>query len=132
MPKVQHIGRGLSRIEVSGGNYMADAFAPAEARYKMVVQQCTWGHLAPKPRKKYVGHILFAFGEYGDCVPIRSQFVGLRDSPWFFDDLMEFIGEQCTDARRGQVWRFDGSYTKNLDDTCSFVGELRMIPTGAA
>ena len=60
-----------------------DAFIPHEARYQAAVMQNTWGHLAPKPGRAYIGHVVFAYGAYGDIVPIRCEFDGLDDSPWF-------------------------------------------------
>jgi len=127
---VEHVGTGLRCLEVDSGNYMAEAFAPAQEWYKLQVQSITWGHLAPKPRKKYKGFVLFTYTAWKNCVPIEALFDGLDCPPWFFDDLMEFVSEQCTDDRNGQVWRFDGTYTKNDNDTCAFVGTIRRVATG--
>lgn len=104
---------------------MADAFAPAEAKYKAEVMAATWGHLAPKP-KKYEGTILFAHGEYGDLVPLRAAFHGLPDSPWFFDDMTDWIFEQKTEE--GKIYLFVGSYTKFKNGNCRFSGKTTIQP----
>ncbi len=104
---------------------MAEAFAPAEAAHRARVMGATWGHLAPKPSNKYEGTILFSHSEYGDLVPLRSDFKDLPDSPWFFQDMQDWIGQQKTEA--GQVYFFRGSYTKFKTGNCRFSGKVRSI-----
>lgn len=103
----------------------AEAFAPAEAANKARVMGATWGHLAPKTQTKYAGTILFAHGEYGDLVPLRTAFEGLPDSPWFFSDMQDWIAQQRTEA--GQVYFFRGTYQKFKTGGFRFVGHCRPI-----
>ena len=106
-------------------NYMEEAFGPAEAKYKARVLAATFGHLAPKPMRTYQGQILFAYGEYGDIVPIKVSFDGLPDSPWFFEDMQDFICKRV--KRQGQVYRFVGTYRKGKDGEGRFCGRVRMV-----
>lgn len=75
----------------------AEAFAPAEARYREVVMQATWGHLAPKKNKTYKGRVVYAMGcfDHGHCNPtvLVSDFGDLADSPWFYNALGDFLDE---------------------------------------
>ena len=96
---------------------LADAFAPAEAKYQEQVMQSTWGHLAPEKNKTYRGFIIFAIGYYDDLnpMPLNVRFKGLNDSPWFYEALTEFIGKpQWNTSRKkfksGGVYRFDGTF----------------------
>lgn len=99
---------------------IADAFAPWIAAHKARVMGETWGHLAPKPRQSYRGSILFCHSEYGDLVPIRCDFRDLPDSPWFFQDLIDFIVASKTEP--GGIYEFDGTYTKRKNGTFHFKG----------
>jgi hypothetical protein len=105
---------------------LADAFAPAEAEYRAQVEADTWGHLAPKSRKVYKGFILFAYGEYGDLMPIKVNFEDLPDSPWFFDDMLDFLWK-FSDKPKGEVYRFDGTYTKLKNGKGRFVGKTQRV-----
>ncbi len=95
---------------------IADAFAPAEAAYREKVMQHTWGHLAPERAKSYPGKMVFALGEYGDYVPIHVNFEGLDDSPWFFQDMMDFI---VSHTETPGIFRFEGKYVNH-----QFIGEI--------
>jgi hypothetical protein len=97
---------------------MAEVFAPAEERYRIQVQEDTFGHLAPKKNTTYRGHVIFAIGCY-DCgelnpTPLSVEFGDLPDSPWFYDALIDLLSEdQGVDKQRfaaGHVYRFDGSF----------------------
>ncbi len=85
-----------------------DVFLPEEIAYKARVMGMTWGHLAPKKNKKYPGYILFTISAYGDIVPIRAEFKGLDDSPWFYEALQDFVYENAKED--GKVYRFDGTF----------------------
>lgn len=91
---------------------MADAFAPAEARYKAEIMADTWGHLAPKKNKAYHGHIVFAIGCFGsdhlNPTPLACEFDDLDSSPWFFDAMMDFLRD--IETKEGCVYRFDGTF----------------------
>jgi hypothetical protein len=91
---------------------MADAFAPAEARYRTAIMGQTWGHLAPRKNKTYQGYVVFALGCY-DCgrlnpTPLCCVFRGLDDSPWFYAALIEFL--QSLKGEEGAVYRWRGTF----------------------
>jgi hypothetical protein len=92
------------------------------------VMQETWGHLAPVPRLAYQGTILFAHGAYGDLVIIRADFPDLPDSPWFFDDLNQFVDSWLTEA--GKLYEFSGTYTKFKNGGFRFSGKPRERSIG--
>lgn len=113
----------------------AEAFAPAEARYRAEVMKDTWGHLAPKLNAVYRGHITFAFGCFGsdylnatvlDC-QLESKTAGeLTSSPWFYDTMIDFL--DTFNGEEGAIFRFEG-YFKNYE----FVGSVcRMTLTKGA
>ncbi len=104
---------------------MEAVFAPVEARYRAQVEAQTWGHLAPTPRQKYPGTIVFAHGEYGDIAPVKVDFPGLPDSPWFFGGMNEFIGSRAT--VEGNVYLFSGTYMMRKNGTHAFSGKVRAI-----
>lgn len=106
---------------------IADAFAPAEAHYKAQVTNETWGHLAPEPRRKYNGFILFAHAAYGDLTVIDYRFKNLEDSPWFCEDLHEFINGIAGEKPQGRIYRFDGTYMKYKNGSHSFSGKVRRV-----
>jgi hypothetical protein len=91
---------------------MADAFAPAEARYRAEVMEHTWGHLAPQKNKTYRGHVIFALGCFGsdylNPTVLVCELGNLGSSPWFFDALIEFL--QSLGGTAGGVYRFDGAF----------------------
>lgn len=103
---------------------IADAFAPAEVRYKALVMESTWGHLAPKRNKKYRGHIVFAIGCFGsdhlNPTALRCELEGLASSPWFFDAMSDFL--QSLETEAGGVYRFDGEF-RNYE----FSGKVRRL-----
>lgn len=128
-------------------NYMEQAFAPAEAKYREDVKRATWGHLAPQKNKVYKGHIVFAVGCYGDdplnpvvlaCSFKDRQGQELTDSPWFFDSLSDFVGEfvgldnqnafgieqpePLHPCQAGGVYRWEGTFRNYL-----FRGDLRQL-----
>lgn len=100
-----------------------DAFAPAEAIYRHTVIRATFGHLAPKPEHTYEGYILFTLGAYGDITVIRDDFGDLPSSPWYFDDLNDFVGRKIEGKAEGTVWRFEGIYRKGKDKIRGVMGE---------
>lgn len=106
---------------------MADVFAPVLAAQRAQVMRETWGHLAPVPRRRYVGYILFAHGAYGDIVPIRANFHGLSDSPWFFSAMMDFLASRKTAP--GRVYRFEGIFMAYKNGKSRFFGKTRSVKT---
>ncbi len=87
---------------------MSEYFAPAEKRYRDEVISATFGHLAPEFGRMYTGFIIFTEGEYGHITIIQCHFKDLNDSPWFFENMNDFIEKHL--AKPGAVRRFDGTY----------------------
>lgn len=114
---------------------ISDAFAPVEAKYRSEVMIATWGHLAPSKRKSYKGYIVFAVGCYDPLNPVvlECEFIGLQDSPWFFDALNDFISADQSDICQnrkfleGGVYRFDGTF-KDYE----FKGSFQRLPVGGS
>lgn len=98
----------------------------ADARAR--VQADMWGHLAPKPRTAYRGTILFTHSEYGDMTLIRTDFGELPSSPWFYEDMTDFMFGCKTVP--GGIYEWEGTYTKRKNGTCHFKGRTveRMPP----
>lgn len=108
-------------------NYMQEAFAPVDAVNREIVYRDTWRHLAPEPRRTYRGYIVYAYGAWGDIVPVDSEFDGLSSSPWFFEDMNNYICEQITETTAVGIYRFDGTYTRFKNGSCRFSGKIRTI-----
>jgi len=121
---------------------LADAFIPAERDFKNKVMSMTWGHLHPEYRKVYKGYILFTHGAYGDITPIKCEFKDLPDSPWFFQEMEDFLYSKCVESSHfyrgnfrttkgkvkvGQIARFDGTYVKFKNDGYRFSGKVKII-----
>ena len=102
----------------------ADAFDPAEARYKAQVMNDTWGHLAPKKNRTYQGYVVFAIGcfDSGELNPtaLECEFNGLDSSPWFYDALVELM--QSIETEVGGVYRWEGTF-RNYE----FNGQVRRV-----
>ena len=103
---------------------ISEVFGPIELRNRERVLSATWGHLAPRRNRTYKGFIVFAVGCFGDDplnpVAIQCEFRGLDSSPWFFDFMNRFLGEQGVEA--GCVYRFDGVF-RNY----SFDGKVKKL-----
>jgi len=107
---------------------MEEAFAPAEAKYRSQVMHATWGHLAAEQGVRHPGSILFAHGEYGDIVPLRTDFPTVHDSPWFFDGLNDYIGRQVMKRNKpGTIYRFDGWYVLQKNGKGRFSGKVHVV-----
>lgn len=104
---------------------LSSAFAPAEVAHRNQVTRQTFGHLAPSPRKKYKGSLIFTQSEFGELVPIRVSFEGLPDSPWLHQHLLSFVEERATEP--GKVYKFEGSYMVFLNGNPSFKGAVTEI-----
>ena len=104
---------------------LAEAFAPAENKYRNQVLANTWGHLAPKPQNKYEGYILFTLGAYGDITVIDCEFKDLDDSPWFYDHMYDFV---CNNSQeRASTYLFEGTYTMFKNGKCRFSGKILEV-----
>lgn len=104
----------------------ATALAVSEAQHRSRVLSATFGHLAPSPRKKYPGTIIFTHTDYGQLLPIRAEFKSLPDSPWFFEHLTDFVAERALEA--GKVYKFVGTYMTFLNGKPSFRGTVTEVP----
>jgi hypothetical protein len=113
-------------------NYMERAFAPAIEKYRAEVMADTWGHLGPEPRRAYRGSLVFVTSEYGgDRTIVRTNFPDLPDSPWFYEDMNEWMfTDKLLKLREGGVYEFTGTYTKRKNGTFHFKGRIveRMPP----
>ena len=93
----------------------------------------TWGHLAPKPKTAYSGWFVFISSYYGGAFEIvDSEFEKLPDSPWLFDDMMDYAIKFCeqfynTDIDSDGLYIFEGYYLKKKNGEYKFSGETRKI-----
>ncbi len=83
----------------------------------------TWGHLAPQQDRVYAGTMTYTLGCFGDLAVIRVDFTDLPDSPWFYEDLHEWIWNQG--PSEGTVYQFTGTYCR--DRSLRFVGHLGSV-----
>lgn len=102
---------------------LESAFAQAEATHLNRVLSSTWGHLHPEPRRKYRGYLVFACGAYRDVVILYADFQDLPDSPWFYEDMQQFVADK-TRKEDPAIFRFDGTYTKLRNGRCRFSGRV--------
>ena len=101
-----------------------DAFQ--ESKQETVMKN-TWGHLAPIKTKKYYGFIIFTLGEYRNYCCIKSDFKNLNSSPWYYDDLNNFMYKQSLKKPTGYVYKFIGYYIKFKNDNFRFTGKIKRI-----
>jgi hypothetical protein len=87
---------------------LGQVFSSYEQRSAELVQQETWGHLAPKTDKVYEGYILYALGCYGDHCVLQVEFKDLDDSPWFYDHVNEFVSNMLDKKRAKNGMIFQG------------------------
>lgn len=104
---------------------LASLAGPIESDYKNRVMAHVWGHLAPAPRKKYRGSILFTHTEFGSIVPIRVNFEKLPESPWLADHVSDFIADKAEEP--GTIYRFEGTYMMFLNGKPSFSGKVDIV-----
>lgn len=105
---------------------LADAFAPADAEYRSRVIHATFGHLAPEENRVYSGSIIFAESAFGDTAVLSYKFDGLLDSPWFAQNLFDFIFKH--DCEYGMVYLFSGTYTMDEEGNGTFAGTITPKP----
>lgn len=83
------------------------------ADYRAQMREETWGHLAPRKGKIYRGRFVYALGCFGDDelnpTILFCAFTGLASSPWFYEALCDFAGEQ-TINESGRVYSFNGTF----------------------
>lgn len=94
---------------MSNAQSWSEVFAPVEARNRSIVQQDTWGHLAPVKNISYKCRILFSVSGYSTGTTlIDSSFEGLEDSPWLYEAMNEMI--QSDQDREYGVYLFEGNF----------------------
>lgn len=89
---------------------MAGIYDAHVARKVAEVMDDTWGHLKPAKGRTYDGWILYTVGEYGDIVVIGSKFEELESSPWLYEDIHDFIGDNGEE--RGLIYLWQGTYCR--------------------
>lgn len=104
---------------------LASVFEPIEAVNRAIVMANTWGHLAPEPNRKHEITIVFCHGEYRDVTPIKVESLTVCDSPWFFEDMNDFIYENR--AEPGNVYKFRGWYKKFKNGNYRFSGKIEVV-----
>lgn len=104
---------------------MLDAYG---ARRAAEVMDDTWGHLKPKTATTYEGWILYCVGGYGDVVSIASDFAGLASSPWLYEDLHDFLGDNGEE--RGFIYIWEGTYCRARGS--KFMGQFGKRDAGLA
>lgn len=105
---------------------LAEAFAPAEARYRSQILAHTFGHLAPDARRVYRIRFAFTCADYGGSIEVIASDLGdLPDSPWLFEHLQDFAADR---AKRGKVSVFDGTYYMGARGAPHFKGYVREVP----
>lgn len=85
----------------------------------------TFGHLYPKDNRPHVGHLVFTIGGYGDITPIDASFKDIDDSPWFYDDMQDYISK--SKFKRGNIYVFVGTYRKLKNQRGIFTGKTKTI-----
>jgi len=110
---------GASKMEE-----IADAYGE---RKKKEVMEDAWGHLHPSDRE-YSGYILYTVGCYGDISCIQTHFRDLSDSPWFYDDLHNWMGSNDQDIEQGMIYLFLGSYCHKREQ--KFIGVITKMTAG--
>lgn len=98
---------------------------PLAKQYNAVINN-TWGHLAPKPRARHKGHIVFAKTCYNQEVVIESEFAGLNESPWQYEALHDYIHETLNTKEEG-IYRFDGDVYMCLNGKFKFSGTIKKL-----
>lgn len=108
---------------------LGTVFEQAEAVYRARVEVETFGHLAPEARKPYHGHMLFAFGCFGDHQVIDYDFEELPSSPWLCRDIYDFIDKLIQDDKieRGGLYKFEGHYIKFKNGGYAFRGVTNVV-----
>lgn len=91
------------------------------------VREDTWGHLRPRPDVWHPGVIVFAESAFDGRVILHADFGdAVPDSPWFYEQLHEWLDEQ--DAETGRLYTFTGRYRTGRSDAYEFRGEITCVP----
>jgi hypothetical protein len=80
-------------------------------RRAMEARQDAWGHLAPKPRKKYRGTITIAeccCNAEGRSI-VNWDFGDLPSSPWLYDAMRDWVNN-LEGLEEGQVYVWTGTF----------------------
>lgn len=93
-------------------------------RKRQSVMQDTWGHLGPKKGRSYNGYIIWAYGRYGDIVLLDATFENLNDSPWLYEAMEEYIGENLDGEG---IYKWEGRFKKLNEGCYCFGGEIKRL-----
>lgn len=112
---------------------MKETMLEIESRNRAIIQECTFGHLKPKPNI-YNGYILFALTAFGDTIIIDFDFENVEASPWFNTDVLDYITKYTEEfpmpiGQDSAIFKFTGNYEKKADETCEFIGLVKQILT---
>lgn len=96
---------------------------------RQIAEVVTFGHLYPKVNKAHYGYIIFAEGAYGEQMIIESNFPTVNSSPWFYEDMCEFISNYIDEHSKTDygVYKFIGSYKNKKNGEAIFMGETHKI-----
>ena len=86
--------------------------------------QNTWGHLAPRKGHSYKGYMIWAYSRYGEIVLLDADFRNLNDSPWLFEAMQEYIGENLDGEG---IYKWEGCFTKLDDELFCFGGKIKRL-----
>ena len=95
----------------------------AERKHQEGMQD-TWGHLAPKKGRSYKGYMIWAYSGYGDITLLDAAFKKLSDSPWLYEAMQEYIGENLDGEG---VYKWLGQFSKVDDDCYCFGGKIERL-----
>jgi len=88
------------------------------------------GHLYPEERKYHKGWAVFIIGAYGDISIVDLNFENVEDSPWFFEDVKNYMFK-ISDRKKYKdfvgILKFEGTYLKYKNQNCSFKGNIKKI-----
>jgi hypothetical protein len=96
---------------MSNAQIWAETFAPIDAHNREVINQQTWGHLAPLKNTSYKGIVLFTKSAYrsGTIDLLDTKFNDLEDSPWLYDFLHEHL-YTLPDIEYGAVYQLNCTF----------------------
>lgn len=102
-------------------------FKPVEKANKDIVLSNTWGHLYSNDFKPHKGYLIYTLSAYGNFEVIDSNFEGVEDNPWLFEDLNDYIS--CNTKIPGSIYIFQGTYRKLKNQRCVLKGKTTRLTT---
>ena len=110
----------MSQRMLAAGAATGKFHSAMPAEYIEDVMQDTWGHMAPKVREIYTGHVLFSRGIYAGDYLVNDYDFRLADGteldggPWFFTDVHDQVLGWIAQKGdlNGGIWRFEGTFER--------------------